>query len=251
MCGRFSLNIPLELLIEYFGLDLEHACDVDRRYNIAPTETVPVIRIEDGKRCLVHMKWGLVPEWADDPAIGNRLINARAETVDTKNSFRKAFFRRRCLVPAGGFFEWKKVGKGPKQPYFIHRKDGQPLAMAGLWERWEGMGENGEDEVLETFTIITTEANETVKPLHERMPAIIADPRYFDFWLDPEVKNKSGLKKLLAPCNSDLLKAYPVSRYVSKAGNKGEQCIELEGELSPCHEIFLVEDIGGGYLQDK
>ncbi len=133
-------------------------------------------------------------------------------------------------MPALGFFEWKKQGKGPKQPYFIHRKDRQPLAMAGLWEHWEGKDEQGQDQTIESFTIITTDANDAVKDLHNRMPAIISDPHDFGFWLDPDTDDEGKLQKLLAPCDPIILDCYPVSRYVNNARNKGKECIESEAE---------------------
>jgi len=229
MCGRFSLTFKLDLLIQYFDLDT-YPSTLDDRYNIAPTEDVPVVRLVDGKRQLAPLHWGLIPFWADDPSIGNSMINARAETVASKRSFKPAFQRRRCLVPALGFFEWQKQGKGPKQPHFIHRIDGNPLAMAGLREHWEGKDDQGEDQTIESFTIITTDANDTVKDLHHRMPAIIADSKDFDFWLDPETQDKEKLQALLKPCDPHILTRYPVSRYVNNARNKGKKCLEAEKE---------------------
>jgi putative SOS response-associated peptidase YedK len=229
MCGRFSLTFSLDLLIQYFDLDTYPSTLADR-YNIAPTEDVPVVRLVDGTRQLAPLHWGLIPFWADDPSIGNRMINARAETVATKRSFKPAFHHRRCLVPALGFFEWKKQGKGPKQPYFIHRKDRQPLAMAGLWEHWEGKDEQGQDQIIGSFTIITTDANDAIKDIHHRMPAIIEDPRDFGFWLDHETQDDKRLQALLKPCDPHILTRYPVSRYVNNARNKGKECIESEAE---------------------
>lgn len=229
MCGRFSLAFSPEFLAEFFGLEVPPV--LEDRYNIAPSEEVPIIRQSDGSRRVDSLHWGLIPFWADDPAIGNRMINARAETVESKPSFKKAFRHRRCLVPAAGFFEWSKPDKGPKQPFFIYRKDRRPLAMAGLWEHWEGKTEQGQKKVIESFTIITTDANDAVKDLHHRMPAIINDPRDFSVWLDPEMEDMQSLQGLLEPCDPSILTRYPVSRYVNNARNKGRECLEPQEEI--------------------
>ena len=246
MCGRFSLTFSLDLLIQYFNLET-YPFTLDDRFNIAPTEDVPVVRLVDGKRELAPLHWGLIPFWTDDPSIGNRMINARAETVASKPSFKQAFHRRRCLVPALGFFDGKKQEKGPKQPYFIHRKDKRPLAMAGLWEHWEGKDDQGQDQTIESFTIITTDANDAVKDLHHRMPAIIADPKEFDFWLDPETQDEERLQDLLKPCDPHILTRYPVSRYVNNARNKWKDCLEPRDRKNngkKAVEISLMANIG-------
>ncbi|MFO0898004.1 MAG: SOS response-associated peptidase [Pirellulales bacterium] len=162
MCGRFTLRQVPHEWVKQLALPI-----FSPRYNIAPTQQVLAIRQREGIREAVELRWGLIPSWADDPKIGNRLINARAETVATKPAFRQAYKRRRCLILADGFYEWQKQGK-TKQPYFIHRPDDQPFAFAGLWEWWKG-------NVLEiaSCTIITTEANELMRPLHDRMPVIL------------------------------------------------------------------------------
>ncbi len=163
--------------------------------------------------------WGLVPRWADDPAIGNRLINARAETAATKPSFRDAFRRRRCLIPADGFYEWKRQGGG-KQPYYIRLEDDRPFAFAGLWERWEKAG-----AVIESCTILTTDANELLMPLHNRMPAIL-DREQFDRWLDPTIEDAKVLQPLLGPYPAERMIAYPVSTVVNSPRHDVAECID-------------------------
>ncbi len=180
------------------------------RYNIAPTQQVLTIRQREGLPEAVELRWGLIPSWADDPMIGNRLINARAETVATKPAFRRAYERRRCLILADGFYEWKKQGKA-KQPYFIHRPDDQPFAFAGLWEWWKGNGLE-----IASCTIITTEANEMMRPLHGRMPVLL-DERDYARWLDVATEADD----LLRPGAEDLLEAYTVSTKVNSPANEG------------------------------
>ena len=179
MCGRFTLRTPASAIAEQFSL-LE-VPDLQPRFNIAPTQPVAVVRVDSplplgeaqgarfAQRELVFLHWGLVPSWADDPKIGNRMINARAETAAEKPSFRTAMRRRRCLIVADGFYEWKTVAKR-RQPMFIHLRDGRPFAFAGLWESWEG----ADHSALESCTILTTSANDLVRPIHDRMPVIIA-----------------------------------------------------------------------------
>ena len=180
MCGRFLLHAPVEVLQRAFGF--AERPNLQPRYNIAPTQTVAIVRRKDdgGGRELALVRWGLIPSWAKDASIGGRLINARAETVAEKPAFRGAFRRRRALVPADGFYEWRKrEGDRPKQPLLIRRRDGQPFALAGLWEHWRGP----EGEV-QTCTIVTTAANVVLAPIHDRMPVIL-DPASYDRWLDP------------------------------------------------------------------
>jgi len=222
MCGRYTIRSSGKLLADFFGLAQEPV--LAARYNVAPSQPVPIVRViranpETKERELVPVRWGLVPSWADDPAIGNRLINARAETVASKPSFRSAFKNRRCLVPADGFYEWKREGN-QKQPVYIRRKDGQPFAFAGLWEQWEREG-----EVIESCVIITTEANELMAEYHDRMPVIV-DPKDYDLWLDPEVQDLAKLEPLLRPCPSDEMEVYPVSRLVNDPKHEDPKCVE-------------------------
>jgi putative SOS response-associated peptidase YedK len=231
MCGRFTLYADPETLAELF--DLEHAPPLAPRYNIAPTQPVAIVRAADsraGARDWTHVIWGLIPSWAKDPSIGARMINARSETAAEKPSFRAAMRRRRCLVPADGFYEWMRIGKR-KQPYFVTETDGAPLAFAGLWESWTGP----DGTELETCTILTTEANELMSELHNRMPVIV-QPQDFDEWLvggtELTPAQVSTLQHLLRPFPSDKLQAYPVGQYVNNTRNEGEACIvPIEVEL--------------------
>jgi putative SOS response-associated peptidase YedK len=214
------------------------------RFNIAPTQPVPVVRMRPAGRELVWLRWGLVPSWAKDPAIGNRLINARAETAAEKPAFRAALRRRRCLVAADGFYEWQKQQAGrAKQPYFIRLRDDRPFAFAGLWETWEAKkgtgpicaqhpeGHLGKLDLspfpprLETCTLLTTDANDLIRPLHDRMPVIIAANAY-DAWLDPATEDPRQLAALLVPYPSDAMEAYPVGGLVNNPKNDSAGCIE-------------------------
>jgi putative SOS response-associated peptidase YedK len=202
MCGRFTLRTTGEAVADFFGLP--EIPTLPARVNIAPTQPVPVVRISQEGRELALLRWGLIPAWAEHPAIGNRMINARADGVATKPAFRKAFRLRRCLVVADGFYEWKKLN-GRKQPYYIHMKDGQPFAFAGLWEHWD----RGE-EPIDSCTILTTEPNELAAAIHDRMPVILHREDY-DLWLDPKVQDVNRLEPLLVPYASDAMAAYPAS----------------------------------------
>jgi putative SOS response-associated peptidase YedK len=219
MCGRYNLRATPDQIREAFQLFREPDWPVPR-YNIAPTQTVLGIRFDENAtpREPVLLKWGLIPSWAKDTKIGNSLINARADTVATKPSFRSAFRRRRCLLPASGFYEWQKRDDG-KQPYQIGLKSGQPFAMAGLWEHWEGP-----DGPVESSSIITTDANELMEPLHNRMPVILR-PDDYDAWLDPASDPKT-LQELLQPYPDDDLTAFPVSRAVNNPRNDRPECVE-------------------------
>ncbi len=180
MCGRFTLSVPPELLAEHFELERMPGPEgLEARYNIAPTQLVAAVRqTRDGARRLDLLRWGLVPHWAKDTSIAAKLINARAETLATKPAFRAAFHRRRCLIPASGFFEWQKRGKNTSQPFHIHAPGGAPLAFAGLWERW------GKDAAtVDTCTIITVDATPALATIHPRMPAILR-PEQFSRWLE-------------------------------------------------------------------
>jgi putative SOS response-associated peptidase YedK len=217
MCGRFTLRAPPQALADEF--ELAEVSLFEPRFNIAPTQSVPAIRLHDGGRQLAQFRWGLVPFWADDPKIGYRLINARSESAASKAAFRDAFKKRRCLVLADGFYEWKKSGK-TKQPFHIRRADGKPFAFAGLWERWQPP----DGEPLETCTILTTTANATLSALHDRMPVILERPDRAA-WLDPAAA-KDDLQALLRPLPDDALTAVPVSTYVNSPRNQGPQCLE-------------------------
>lgn len=218
MCGRFSQAEIAALDREVFKLlEVPH---LEPKYNIAPTEPAAVIRehADDGRR-LELLRWGLIPGWADDPAIGNRLINARAESVTRKAAFRDAFVARRCLIPADGFYEWRKTPQG-KQPYYVRARTGL-LAFAGLWEYFESR----QTGPVESFTIITTDANDLVRPIHDRMPVILP-PEAYDRWLDPTNHDTETLSALLVPAPADMMDMHPVSRYVNSPHNKGRECVE-------------------------
>lgn len=224
MCGRFSLYESIDDLRSYFKISVQRAIfDLPPRYNIAPSQQVPVIRVEEGQRQLVLLRWGLVPFWADSSKSGYRMINARAETAHRLPAFRAAFRKRRCLIPASGFFEWEHTGR-EKRPFYIYRKDGAPLAFAGLWEHWEGM-DKGETGVVESCTILTTSAVEPVAKLHDRMPVIL-EPADFDRWLDPAEGYKGKLLPLLSPPKEVVLDCYPVTNFVNTPGREGAECIE-------------------------
>lgn len=221
MCGRFTLRSAPNLVSEAFGVP--ELPLFDQSYNVAPTQTVMAVRMQPDQpaREAVLLRWGLIPSWADDPSIGNRLINARADTVATKPSFRSAFKSRRCLVATDGFFEWQKVGS-KKQPWYFQMKDGRPFAFAGLWETWRPR-EGGDP--IETCSLITTDANEVLQPVHDRMPVIIPLEEY-DAWLDPSQKDVQRLVPLLRPFAADRMRSYPVGVRVNNPRNNDPSCIK-------------------------
>jgi putative SOS response-associated peptidase YedK len=219
MCGRFAFYSPSEATAQLFGVQSSYA--VEARYNIAPTQFIAAIRQgDDDERELSMLRWGLVPFWAKDPSIGNRMINARAETIAEKPSFRNAYRKRRCLVLADGFYEWHTEA-GVKVPYFISLADGKPFAFAGLWENWQS---KESDESLETTTIITTAANDFLSRLHHRMPVVL-QPDTATRWLD-------GDMELLADvtANSPDFQAWPVDRKVNNARNESEDLVNAAGD---------------------
>jgi putative SOS response-associated peptidase YedK len=206
MCGRFVLKTPAAALTRIFGVD--EGIDYPLRFNIPPGTDIPVIRHSpEGRRVLHLLRWGLVPHWAKDAGIGAKLNNARAEGVLEKPSFRDAFRRRRCLIPADGFYEWKREGK-LKQPYYISLKSGQPLAMGGLWESWR----TPDGDILRTCAVITTGPNAVMAPIHDRMPVIIGTDDW-QAWLSAPAE---AVMPMLQPPADSLIQAWPVSRRVSK-----------------------------------
>lgn len=216
MCGRFT-QTALDRYGEMF--DASSGVLLHPNYNIAPSQQVVACRrTEMGWRELVLLRWGLIPHWAKEPKTGYSMINARAETVADKPAYRDTFKHRRCLIPTDGFYEWQP-GKPRKQPWFIHRQDGAPLAFAGLWEHWEL-----ENFKVESCTIIVTQANKLITPIHDRMPVIIA-PVDFEQWLDPK-QDKEALLSLLKPCPEKDIEAYPVGLKVNKPDNNGPSLIE-------------------------
>ncbi|WP_373509935.1 SOS response-associated peptidase [Thiocapsa sp.] len=219
MCGRYAQFTSPGDIAEIFGATLDIA-DLGPRYNAAPMQWLPVIRQRpSGERVVQTLRWGVLPSWAKDETIANRLINARAETLAEKPSFRSAYRKRRCLVPADGFYEWAKRQDG-KQPYYIHASDGGLLAFAGLWERWTRPDDG---DVIDSFTIVTTAANGRVHPLHDRMPVILA-PEAVASWLDP-ASEPEAVSDLLGPCPDAWLALHPVTRAVGNVRNEGPELI--------------------------
>ena len=218
MCGRYTLATPVERLAEEFGFD-GSSVDLPPNYNVAPTQEVAAVLAEGAQRRLEVLRWGLIPPWADDPQIGSRMINARAETASEKPSFRRAFRERRCLIPADGFYEWKRTN-GSKLPYYIHMKEGRPFAFAGLWESWNDDG----GPTIRSCTILTTVPSALVEGIHDRMPVILPADTY-DVWLDP-ASERDELTALLVPYPEDEMEAYPVSRFVNSPANNDPRCVE-------------------------
>jgi putative SOS response-associated peptidase YedK len=242
MCGRFASARKREELLAEFRIERDRVTEsLAPDYNVAPTKKIYAVLTRGSRghgesppqevaRELRVLRWGLVPSWAKDASIGSRLINARAETVDSKPSFRQAFARRRCLLPADGFYEWQPVtegGRARKQPYFIHRGDGGALAFAGLYEIWRDAAypDDHRDAWLWTATIITTRAEDSVGKIHDRMPMVIGPARWTD-WLDPGNTDRADLMALLAPALSSGLTSYPVSMDVNSVRNNGPSLIE-------------------------
>jgi len=222
MCGRFAFFASRKRLKKEFCLSEPETAltEFPARYNIAPGQEIPAVRqLPRQPREIVFLHWGLVPSWAKDIKSGYRMINARAESITTKPAFKNAFRYRRCLIPSSGFYEWQKKN-GKKQPWFITLKDKDLFAFAGLWERWQNP-ETG--KIVESCTIITTDSNELVKPLHDRMPAIIP-PEKYDAWLNPATKPE-GLLYLLGPFPSSKMTAWPVSPLVNNPKHDSPECI--------------------------
>ncbi len=220
MCGRFALFTSPEALARLFGV--AEAPALEPRYNIAPTQNIAAVRIApEGKaREWALLRWGLVPFWAADPRIGSRLINARSETAAEKPAFRHAFRLRRCLVPADGFYEWQRLAR-ERRPYFIRLRERETFAIAGLWEEWRGP----EGVAIASCTLLTTEANALMRPLHDRMPAILP-PQDYDLWLDPDVQRPEALLPLLKPYPAEAMIAYPVRPLVNNPANDSPLCVE-------------------------
>ena len=218
MCGRYNLTLPPEEIAAHFGL--ANVPEATPRYNIAPTQDVlAIVPVENGERAAVFFRWGLIPSWSKEIKIGDRLINARAETVAEKPAFRSAFRKRRCLIPATGFYEWQKRD-GFKQPYHVHRVDDQPFCFAGLWEHWENTGQS-----IQSCTILTTAANDLMAPIHDRMPVILpADA--FAAWLDHRISDPVRLKPLLQACSKEHLVAERISTRVNSPAHDDPACIK-------------------------
>jgi putative SOS response-associated peptidase YedK len=221
MCGRFTLTSSSSDIAKVFNL--ANVPSLEPKYNVAPTQQVATIlqTESDSDRTFKMLRWGLIPSWAKDSSMGAKLINARAETIAEKPSFRSPFRHSRCLIIADGFYEWQKLENG-KQPFYIEQIDSSPFAFAGLWSTWQPP----DGEAISTCTIITTEANEIMQPIHARMPVILNSTDY-DLWLDPTVQKPELLQPLLKPLEKDLLKTYPVSTKVNNPRNDSPECLKL------------------------
>ena len=224
MCGRYAITTAPEAIRALFRY-LEQP-NFPPRYNVAPTQPVPIVRMAEGKRQLALVRWGLIPAWVKDPRAFSLLINARGESVLDKPAFRNAMKYRRCLFPADGFYEWKREGE-KKRPYFVRLKSGEPMAFAGLWESW--MGPNGEEQ--ETAAIVTTTASRSIAHIHDRMPVIVP-PEAFDFWLDPKVDAQTA-SAVIQPARDALLDCYEVSSAVNRTANDSPELLEPLREPEP------------------
>ena len=228
MCGRFVSTASPSQLADYLRADRVRTEALDPSWNVAPTDAVYAVAERrsgedvDAERQLGAYKWGLVPYWSKDAKGGARMINARAETLESK--FRRTFERRRCLIPADGFYEWEKLEGGGKQPWFIHRADGAPMVFAGLWEVWKPEGASDADEPLRTCSIITTAANELLSRIHDRMPAVIS-PHDWELWLDRSVTDTAAVRHLLAPADSRQFDLFEVSNAVNSVRNNNDELV--------------------------
>ncbi len=211
MCGRFTNNAKPEQIKKEFKVGAKNPNLFQPRFNIAPAQRIDVVLESENERILSQLKWGLVPSWSKDTSISKGLINARAETLSEKPSFREAFKSRRCIIPASGFYEWQKKETGAKQPFYFYLKEKEVFGFAGLWEQWL---DKQTGELLETCTIITTEANEVLKPVHERMPVILK-PENYDDWLDVKVKDTDKLQELLKSYPSEEMDSHTVSKNIN------------------------------------
>jgi putative SOS response-associated peptidase YedK len=218
MCGRYAITSAPAAIRALFGYPDQP--NFPPRYNVAPTQPVPIVRLAEGVRRFALVRWGLIPSWVKDPRAFSLIINARGESVIERPAFRHAMQRRRCLFPADGFYEWRREGS-QKRPYYVRPRAGGPIAFAGLWETW--MGPNGEE--METAAIVTTRANRTLSAIHDRMPVVIA-PEAFDFWLDGRKVEPDTAAALIAPAPEALLEVYEVSPAVNRVANDSAELVE-------------------------
>ncbi len=224
VCGRYTSITPVEELARYFGVNDVVTADLGIRHNVAPTDPVYAVARHRDRLRLGSLRWGLVPPWADDVKVGGRMINARAESVADKAAFRHAFAHRRCLLPADGFYEWqRRDGPGASRPWYMRRDDGEPLALAGLWETWRPR--KGDDERIVSTAIVTTAANQVLAAVHHRMPVVLAAEAW-PAWLDPDNHDVDALSRLLVPAPDHLLAPVAVSPLVNKVANDGPALIE-------------------------
>jgi putative SOS response-associated peptidase YedK len=228
MCGRYvSVSSPT-ILAERFGAETVRVEETEQNFNVTPRADVPVVAVSKttNERTLDLVRWGLIPSWAKDMSIGDKLINARSDTVASKPAYKRAFAKRRCIIPADGFYEWqKREGEKKKQPWFIRRRDGEPLAFAGLWEIWHDPEVGDDAPRIKTCTIITTDANDLMKPIHHRMPVVL-DESDWERWLDPEFGDIETLQKMLKPAPSEEFEAWEISTRVNAAANNGPELLE-------------------------
>lgn len=219
MCGRFTLTASAEQIEARFGVPLP--APYKPRYNIAPTQEILALRNDQHGRRVEPLRWGLIPYWAKDPKIAQRLINARAETLFEKPSFRDAVKQRRCLIIADGFYEWRQTPQGKRVPVYVRLRSQEPFGFAGLWESWS----SPEGQTVKTCTIITTEPNELIRPIHSRMPVIV--PRELEeFWLDPSPRGRAELERVLRPYKAEEMELFDVSPLVNSPSTDGPECIE-------------------------
>jgi putative SOS response-associated peptidase YedK len=235
MCGRYVASSPPGELARYFGAEVRAEQLLGADYNVTPTRDVFTVLQDGDVRVLDTSRWGLIPFWAKDAKIGNKMINARSETVAEKNAFRSAFKKKRCIIPADGFYEWTKPDGKKRQPWFIHRPDGEPYAFAGLWETWKGP--ERDQEPLRSCTILTGAANAPMSKIHDRMP-IMLPPSAWDMWLDPELDDQATLGKLLVPAPPEVITFHPVSTDVNNARSRGAELVEPV-ELDPSDDVRL------------
>ena len=231
MCGRYVTVSSPALLAERFQVTEVRPKELEPSYNVAPRADVPVVAERHGERVLDVVRWGLVPFWAKDHKIGDRMINAWAEKLVSSNAFKRPFERKRCIVPADGFYEWQKTDGKRKQPWFIRRRDGEPLAFAGLWESWHDPDADDDAPPLRSCVIITTEPNELLAPIHDRMPVVLPETEW-DTWLDVDNHDTTSLRKLLVPFPAGELEAWAVSTLVNKADNNGPELLDPEPEAA-------------------
>lgn len=225
MCGRYvSVSSPT-ILAERFRVEEVRVAVTEPSYNVTPRAEVPVVAVSRDKRVLDVVRWGLVPSWAKSLSIGDRQINARAERIHTANAYKRAFVRRRCIVPADGFYEWQKLDDKKKIPWFFRRRDGEPLAFAGLWEIWHDRAQGDDAPRMRSCVIITTKANALVEPVHERMPVVLPESAWAE-WLDRDNHDVEKLQRLLVPAPVDELEAWPVSTRVNKPENNDPDLVE-------------------------
>ncbi len=219
MCGRFVTIIPYDELKKIFDLVESQTIQLEPRYNVAPTQQVPVVRNNGEHNSISFLKWGLVPSWSKDPKMGSHMINARCETVAEKPAFRHAIKYNRCIIPMNGFYEWSHT-EGEKHPHFIHLADKSPMGVAGIWEHWNST----DGTALETFSVLTTEANKLVSTLHDRMPVIL-HPDNFGMWLSKSLQDPHHLEHLCQPYPDELLTYYEVSSLVNSPRFDSPACI--------------------------